>query len=77
METPQNNIQILDNTQLTDDNIQILDNELNSTILELYKYIVDFCKIKSLRDYETKKPLICYINRDAFIAYIESEISNS
>ena len=55
----------------------IPENDLNDTLFEIYKYAVDYCKTKNIRDYETKKPLICYINRDAFINYIKSEISDS
>ena len=50
---------------------------LDDSILELYKHIVDFCKKNNIRDYETKKPIIYHINRDAFISYIKKELSSS
>ena len=50
---------------------------LDDSILELYKHIVDFCKSNNIKDYETKRPLIYYINRDAFIDYIKKELSSS
>lgn len=39
---------------------------------ELYKQIVNFCEKNKIHDYFTSKPLICYMNRDAFYNLLSS-----
>ena len=49
---------------------------LDDIVSELYKHIVDYCRNSGIKDYETKKPMICYVNRDAFLEYIKEEVRN-
>jgi hypothetical protein len=48
--------------------------ELNEWILNLYKDTVDLCRTNGLKDYETKTPLICKMNREKFIDLIKDHI---
>jgi hypothetical protein len=65
----------MDNTNInikeTNLNVQT---EINEWILNLYKDTVDLCKKYGLKDYKTKLPLICYVNRDQFIKLIDDHI---
>ena len=71
------NQQIQQNEQIINIDTNITDNNLNNTIMDIYKYMVDYCKINSIKDYEVKRPLISYYNRDVFIEYIKNEITNT
>ena len=41
-------------------------------LLEIYKELSLFCAKRKIFDNETKKPLICYVNRDLLIDFIEN-----
>jgi hypothetical protein len=92
METTIDNKEItIDNKETTIDNKETtIDNKettidisteqiesLDMILLNLYKHTVDYCRHNSLKDYETKKPLICYLNRDLFLEYIKTEINSA
>lgn len=48
----------------------------NSQIENIYKLTVDYCKENNLLDYEVKKPLICYLNRNKFCQFLTEELTN-
>ena len=49
----------------------------NSQIETIYKLTVDYCKDNNLIDYEVKKPLICYLNRNKFCQFLTEELTNN
>lgn len=42
--------------------------------IDTYKLMVDFCKKNKIIDYETKKPLFCYTNRDKFCQFLNENV---
>lgn len=55
---------------------QISSEKLDAVIMEVYKSTVDLCKKENIIDYESKKPLISYLNRDLFCSFIKEEVKN-
>lgn len=48
----------------------------NLLATQIYHNCVDYCAANKIKDYYTNKPLLCYINRDKFIEFLEQHIYN-